>query len=330
MKANYFYLMKAIIESENSDNIPDLGKFSNKQIMKLLKAAFSNRVLFLLGKKVKQYGYLGINSKLYYLIDKIAAKGEEINRKYAFLLGKVKEKFGENDIPFLVVKTDRKVDYIFSDLDILVEEQKFSKAQELLLEMAAGENTCGNEERWHYTFGRQIGIDAHKMGTDWYSDNFLDVASIWNDTEERQFLGGIYCFPSEQNEWIFNALNIIYERYTVTYLDLLYFKKSRNINYSEIKKIAQKHCWNNGLQTLGKYLEKIKGPVNLNAGSQKIKLPLMFSSIDFLKIFFTRLFRFPKETRLSLYFFLYYFYCKLRYWLSGGHRISFVGKWIDI
>ena len=317
MKVNYFHLLETIIESEDS---PDLGVYSDKELMKLLKSASSNRVLYLLCKRIRERHYLGMKGRMPSLIGKIITKGEGIMEGYSVLLRKIKEEFQKKSISFLIVKTDRKVDYILADIDILIEDAKFNKAQLLLAEMAVSKSINDKEERWQYVFDGQLKVDIHKMESDWYSNNFLDADSIWNDTEERQFLGDIYRFPSGQNEWIFNVLNIIYEKYSLTYLDLLYFKKVKNINYLEINKIAKEHFWDNGLRILNRYLSR---------SSQEIRLPLMFSFVDFFRIFTSRLFRFRKEIRLSLYFFLYYFYCKARYYLSGGYRTSFVGRWFE-
>ncbi len=321
--------MKTIIEPENCCNALNLGKLSDKQLMQLLKVASSNRVLFVFCKKIKHYDYLGITGRIAQLIEKILTQGEKIIKQYSQLLKKIKIEFEKNDISFLVVKTDRKVDYILSDVDILIEDIKFNKAQELLEQMAISKKIRSEDERWHYEFKNKVQIDIHKMGTDWYSEGFIDTDTIWENTEQRQFLGSTYRFPSQKNEWIFNVLNVIYEKFTLTYLDLLFFKNTKNINYEEINAIAKKHSWDISLRIFNKYIKKLEWMYEPKAGIQKIKLPLMFSSSDFLKIFVSRLIRFPKETRLSLYFFLYYFYCKLRYWLSGGHRISYVSDWLS-
>ena len=321
--------MKTIIESANCRDALDLGKLSDNQLLKLLKVASSNRVLFIFCKKIKHYDYLGLKGRIPHLIDKIQTQGEKIITQYSQLLKKIKKEFEKNDISFLVVKTDRKVDYILADVDILIEDTKFNKAQELLEQMAKGKKIRSEDERWHYKFNNKIQIDIHKMGTDWYSEAFIDTDTIWENTEQRQFLSNTYQFPSQQNEWIFNVLNIIYEKFTLTYLDLLFFKNTKNINYEEINAIAKKHSWDIGLRIFYKYLHKLEWMYERKSSNQKKTLPFMFPSSDFLKIFVTRFFRFPKESRLSLYFFLYYFYCKLRYWLSGGYRISYVCDWLN-
>jgi len=60
--------MKTIIEPVNCCNAPDLGKLFDKQLMQFLKVASSNRVLFILCKKIRQYDYLGMTGRIFFLI----------------------------------------------------------------------------------------------------------------------------------------------------------------------------------------------------------------------------------------------------------------------
>ena len=329
MKPNHFYLVKTIIESTNRQDTPDLSKLSHKQIRQLLKIASSNRVLFVLCKKIKEYEYLKLDSQVSSLVDKIIIKGEEISQDYSILLKKVKRQFKESNISFIIVKTDRKVDYILSDIDILVGEKEFNKARELLAEVAIDTDIKAKEGRWHYKFAHQAQIDLHKTGFDWYSGNFIDTGSIWDNIEKREFLGDVYNFPSAQNEWIFNALNIIYEKFSLTYLDFVFFTKNKGVDFSEINKIAIRYGWAGGLRVLNTYLNKLEKEIKSAKSKNTISLPRMFSNIDFLRIFIPRLFSPFRNYRSSLYYFCYFFYCKVRFILTKKSRIPFYGNWFN-
>lgn len=329
MKTDYFGLIKTIIESTQRYDAFNLGELSNREIIKLLKIASSNRVLFLLCKNIKQYNYLEKTHSSYPLIDKIFLDGQEINNHYASLLRKVKRLFEANGINYLIVKTYRQVDYILSDIDILVEKKRFNKARELVEEIAADTNICDKEARWHFKFEKGTQLDIHRIGEDWYSDDFLNTTDIWKNIQYREFLGDTYTFPSTQIEWILNALNIIYEKWSITYLDFLFFRKSRNINRIKVNKIARDHGWDIGLRILNSYLNRIEKQARQSSKDNTVILPRMFSAIDFLKIFMARLFSPYRTYRISLFYFLYFFYCKGRFILTGKSRIPFYGEWFN-
>lgn len=324
MKTNYLGLIKTIIESTERPGSFNLNNLSDKEIKKLLKIASANRVLFLLCKNIKEYNYLDKAHELYPLIDKIYLRGQEINNDYTSLLRKVKRLFEDDNINYLIVKTDRKIDHVLSDIDILIDEEGFSKARELLEEMAIDKNILEREGGWHFRLENQVQLDIHRTGEDWYSDDFIEVADIWKNLEQREFLGDVYPFPSAQMEWILNALNIIYEKWSITYLDLLFFQKSRNINRTEVNKIAKDYGWNVGLRIFNNYLNKLE-----NSKDNTVILPRMFSAIDFLKIFIARLFSPYKNYRISLFYFFYFVYCKIRFILRGKSRIPFYGSWFN-
>ena len=328
-RIGYFDLIKTIIELTKRPESLKLSKLSDKEIIKLLKTASANRVLFLLCKNIKQYNYLDRTHRLNSLIDKILLQGQEINNYYASLLRKVKRLFETHNINYLIVKTDRIVDHVLSDIDITIDKESFGKARELLEEMAINKNICEKEGRWHFKFENKVQLDIHRTGEDWYSDNFLNTADIWKNVQSREFLGDFYPFPSAQIEWILNALNIIYEKYTITYLDLLFFLKSKDVNHVEISKIAQDHGWDIGLRIFNKYLSKLEKQIKQNSKDNTIILPKMFSNIDFLKIFIARLFSPYKNCRISLYYFLYFIYCKIRFILTRKSRIPFYGSWFN-
>ncbi len=329
MKTDYFGLIRGIIESTQQNDAFNLSELSNREIMKLLKISSANRVLFLLCKNIRQYNYLEKTNRLYPLIDKIFLQGQEINNHYASLLRKIKRLFGANSIDYLIVKTERQIDYVLSDIDILVEKKRFNKAREMVEEIATDTNICDEEARWHFKFEDGTQLDIHRIGEDWYSDDFFDTTDIWKNVEYREFLGDVYPFPVAQIEWILNTLNIMYEKWSITYLDFLFFQKSRNINRIEANKIAKDHGWDIGLQILNSYLNKLEEQIKQNSKDNTIMLPIMFSNIDFLKIFIARLFSPYKNYRISLYYFLYFFYCKIRFILRGKSRVPFYGSWFN-
>jgi len=328
MCPNYFYLIKKIIQPVSNHEVLNLGALSPEELKKLFKLASSNRVLLILCKNIKQNRYMGISADCSVLVDKIITAGEEINGQYARLLRKIKNKFKENDITFLIVKTDRRNEYVLSDIDILVEAGEFSMAKRLLGEVIFDNDIKEKEGRWHYKFNRKVQIDLHTTGLDWYSERFININSIWENTQERQFLGDVYRFPSEQNEWIFNALNIIYEKFTLTYLDFIFLRSNRN-NPGEIKQIAENYGWATGLHIFNNYLAKIERQIIENKQEDSFALPQMFSFLDFLQIFTLRFFSPFRNYRSSLYYFCYFIYCKLRFIFSARCRIPFYGNWFD-
>lgn len=328
-RIGYFSLIKTIIELTKRPESLKLSKLSDKEIIKILKMASVNRVLFLLCKNIKEYNYLNRIHGSYFLVNKIFLRGQEINNHYAALLRKVKRLFETNNISYLIVKTDRRVDHVLSDIDILIGKENFDKARELLGEMSIDKKICEKEARWHFKFENEVQLDIHRIGEDWYSDDFLNVADIWKNIEQREFLGNVYPFPAIQIEWILNALNIIYEKWSITYLDLLFFQKSKDISHTEVDKIAKAHGWYTGLQIFDEYINKVSKEIGESAKGDKATLPRMFSCIDFLKIFIVRLFSPYKNYRISLFYFFYFIYCKIRFILTKKSRIPFYGSWFN-
>lgn len=326
MQINYFRLLSSIIESAGLTADFDLDRYSDQEINRLLNLASSNRVIFSLCRKIRLYGYLGLSAGMMRRVDQIIGKGEMINRQYAAALKEIKEKFVKNNIPFLIVKTDRKIDYVLSDADILVAEKDFKRANELLAQSALAQETDDKKMRWVYKFPGRAHLDIHRMGTDWYSSAFLDPDSIWEDTEERQFLGEVYQFPSAQNDWILQVLNIIFERFSLIYLDWLYFEKSSDINRAQIDRVAKTHQWYPTLQVLDRHLVKIRKEISGGLAGNNPPLPMMFSFSDVTGIFLTSLFSRRKNQHLSGYFFLYFIYCKARFVLSAESSIPFYGQ----
>jgi len=328
MSLNYFQLIKKIIEPVSNQEVPKLSAFSSRELENMLKLASSNRVLLILCKNIKAAGYMGINAESSILIDKIIVSGDQINSQYAKLLKRIKNTFQENEIVFLIVKTDRKNEYVLSDVDILVKEDKFDRAKELLGEILSDNDIKDKEGRWHYKFNRKVQIDLHTTDLDWYSNEFINVDSIWEGIQERQFLGDVYKFPSAQNEWIFNALNIIYEKSTLTYLDFLFLRDNKG-NAEQIKQIAKNHGWAVGLEVFNNYLAKIKKQIAGSAQQNSFMLPQMFSVGDFAQIFIARLFSPLRNYRNSGFYFCYFIYCKLRFIVTLKQRIPFYGNWFD-
>ncbi len=327
MKPDYLSLILEIIDSPDNKEALDLSGLSRKDIKQLLKIANSNRVLFALSRKIREHDYLGLRKEESAIVDAICDVGEHIMNQYASGLKKIKDKFYEKNISFLIVKTDRKVDYVLSDVDLLVRKEDFERALEILRLEATSNNRDDKKARWHYRLNNRVEIDIHKEGTDWYSDDFINMHSLWEYKEERQFMGNVYSFPSAENEWIFNALNIAYEKYALTLLDWLYFRKCQGINRDRVNQISQEHGWGTGLRIFDKYFNRVEGAIVKEVAGDRISLPIMFSFIDFLKIFSNRLFCPYKNHRISSFFFLYFIFCKIRFYITGGRRLSYAGEW---
>lgn len=240
----------------------------------------------------------------------------------------IKRRFSENNIEFMLIKSDGDFPYESDNLDILIRPNMLREVSKLLKEEGYFELTRARE-RHKFLFrnarkNRVLPLHIHTR-VEWEGTQFVDSACLWNRGE----ISGdddIFLIPSPEDCILLTCAHLFFENHEVKLVDLFKITsklRNCNLNWDYMFDHARRLNWNDAfcltillvnlvykdlygrdmlLQDLLPKIEKTKGSYfklfgrtlkPFSSGYAPLKIPYTISAFFFLK-------RVLRESNLSL------------------------------
>ena len=311
------------------------GAIKIENMLHFLKLASNNRVLYALLDKLLQ-------EKLYRnKVELIELKkiGDEYQNKLRKTIIFIRKKLDKAEIPFLVAKTYRPLEYVTVDVDILTKRGDFEHVKQVLSAVDAEIRECYSKKQVDIIVPGLLRIDLHK-GFFWQKSTFLDEELPWKRVSFKQIAGVTVPIPNLETEVILMLLNLLYERMYIPLLEYLFLRyTSQKVDWNVIWEQAKRYRWNQALTIILKKFNLINQPLYseplLRDGkiltrdikcNKLIDLPWIFSFRDIGVIFRERLI---KRQSLALKDLAYFVFSKTRFHFTQKERVPIYGHWFD-
>lgn len=306
--------------------------------LSLLRRASHNRVLYAFARKLLREEHQ-LTSRQRADLEKVVAVGEEKLESFRRTIRFLNSTLSTADIPFLVVKTFKFLDYVTFDIDVLVPYDQFQAAQNALAKAGCLILPHPRKQGLHQRNCRKDGllnIDLHRKFF-WQGLEHIDLDFVWA-APERRVVNGIECLcPALGVDFLLHNKQLVYERYYITLLDFLAIKyayEQRDLDLSAIERQVIKYGWKSSYQTLLGHLNRIhtaffgaelfeKVP---SEGRGPVALPYVYPYREV----WTQLKEISRfHRKVPLFDLAYYHWAWGRYYLSGGRHLPYYQHWFD-
>jgi hypothetical protein len=175
-------------------------------------------------------------------------------------LGRIDSSFKQASIPYLLCKTVSAFECVPNDLDILVPEDHYHQASNILGTLVGdkGRKWQSKDEKGLFEGENFFKTDLHQKFT-WLGSQkpFLTSETFFENSREAEFFGSRYPIPGPTHEFMLNSLNVMFERFYIT-LNLLFTLK-RDYPQTDMEKIqeeAERYHWTKALERFLKTVER--------------------------------------------------------------------------
>lgn len=285
--------------------------------IQFLKSLSQNRVLYTASKTLLSNPEK-LTSKQISAIEKINSEGMNRQRMFQDTVDFLENSLGKENIPYLIVKTFKYLDYVTFDVDVLVPYERFKDTQRVLAKYGCEILSHPRKQGVHQRNCRKKGllnIDLHRKFY-WQGLEHIDLDFVWASSHKREINGTECPCPSIEVDLLLHLKQLAYERYYITYLDYLAISKMLDeVDKKLLLDQAQKFGWSNSLLYTFKLINQADGT----------NFPIFFSYAQVLKQFFETIIKQRKTTFFDL---MYYHYTFLRYTLNRD-RLPYYDHWFD-
>ena len=305
-KQDYTNKLFELMQSTKSDtkspqNIKSDKKKKTYDFYTLCVLTIKNRVIYHCAKKLLAEGDVK-NAGARDFLEHVAKKGDKRKKMFNKTLKEIEKIATKNSLKYAIAKKDRTVDYISSDIDLVVKQGKdFDKW------VKAFENNGWSVEDHMEFFGNKVyqrtvekngfyKIDLTNQFC-WHGNLYFDVKFLW-----RNFNSADHKL-SKEADFLINFATVVFKKYHFSLLDFLYLKKlsKQNLNWQQIENQTIKFKWHKTYKLIFKYFKKLN--------EQKMQFPKVFSIFMILRIFWQTLL----NNRFSLNAFAYFVFARIRY-----------------
>ncbi|MFC1621988.1 nucleotidyltransferase family protein [Patescibacteria group bacterium] len=307
----------------------DRNIFSQVRWSSLLKKASSNRVLYVFVQNLYKSDF-SLNPKQKEDLQKIIEVGNQKTKAFRDTIEFLKKNLGFQNIPYLVVKTFKYIDYVTFDVDVLVPYESFDAAQKVLADNGCQICPHPRKQGFHQRNCVKEGllnIDLHRKFY-WQGFEHIDLDFVWKNARTR-IINGIECpCPSLEADFLLHNKQLVYERYYITLLDFLavkFARKSANFDMESVVTQVEKYKWAKSFKNLLAHLNTIDTAL-YNKGSNAIEMPFLYPYIQVWQQFFEIT---QGQKNIPVYDFLYYHFAFGRYYLSKKARFPYYQHWFD-
>lgn len=287
-----------------------------------LRLALANRLLYFCSSQLLEAFSDLLANDVVSALQLICGRGNDILTKNKDTLAVLTERLNTAGIKFLVIKTLKDFEYVFTDLDILVSEDTLHKSVELISELGVKSVRLGKKQA-DIILMNGVKIDLHS-GFYRYGSVCLDTSFLWENSRYTDYRGVIVPMPSYEAEFLLTLANIVCERYHFSLLDFHYL----NTIYKEVgsltsfEDLARKHGWWQSLQVAYKEFETL----NFSTVFPRL-LSTKTMLISFLEVFSNRKFSSKKVIRGIFY----WIFSSIRFYLNRRCRVPMYGiGWFDV
>jgi hypothetical protein len=225
---------------------PDLVKdvdFQRVNWNYVLRRASFNRVEYIFALKLLNNRAIlksdNLTNTLHELISESAVYLERLSATLKF----ISTIFSNEEIPFLIVKTNKGIPYVTQDVDVLVKLSDFAKAEDLLKQAKGKRERDANKHQSSMFLPGLLRIDLHK-GFFWQGSSYLDASVPWEDIRYEN-VSGVRCpIPSVHVELLLTIAHTVGERLHIPYLEFMFVRNSsKEANWTTIINQAEKYSW---------------------------------------------------------------------------------------
>lgn len=216
----------------------------------LVKAIRQNKVAVKFGKKIEknrtfQESFFAAFPGARGLFDELNAKIESDSNAFA----QIKERFSEENIEFMLIKSDGSFPYESDNIDVLIKPEKLQDVHHLLDNAGYSEMTRIREPhkflfRKMQTF-EELPIHIHTR-VEWEGTQFVDSDELWSRTRTSDDSGG-FSMPSPEDCVLITAAHFFFENHEIKLADLLKLNsciRNNNLDWHYAIDHAKKLHWN--------------------------------------------------------------------------------------
>lgn len=226
---------------------------------RLIQAARKNKLAYQVARQALAEGYS------HPLLQETILEGEKNLELQWQTLDFISKLFGEEGIDYLVIKSYKELPYVTVDIDIMVREQEYDMAVQLLETHGARhleqkhrvplpsfiENMLKRAAGANMLIDGLLEIDLYQSTT-WTGWLCLDNEFIWRKPESVEICGVACRIPNREADLLLSLAHVIFCHGSINLLDFLYMNGllEKTTNLDEISSEAEKYGWRQPLQTL--------------------------------------------------------------------------------
>lgn len=284
---------------------------------RFLRLASVNRVLYFVCERIRGEKGIDVPPAAKNNIDTVFLQGREEIGRAAQTLKLLTNVFEKAGLDFLVVKTIKEFPYVFNDIDILVRAEEYKKACKVLGKQGGVVRPYEPKRQADICLEGYTNVDLHR-GFHWQNSEYLDLDFVWRKPQKRRYQGVEFPVPSDSVRWALVVLNILFERYYISFSDFFFLKRGLvKIDAQKVISQAKKYNWD---EALGGFLEILGGL----EGHERF--PYILPSRYMLGVFWEGL---RRKYSIKLFQMAYYTFAKIRFHLTKGRKVPVYGDWFN-
>lgn len=333
-----------------------------------LISASQNKLLYSFSKRLLG-GKFSLPGEVEITLREIISYGEKLLREMKEVIHLIQNNLAREGITSLFFKTKKNHPYVLSDIDLLVREEDFAGASQVLEKEKSftksrlgimNERDIMGEDKVSFRVGnylpqnlwqrgtKQAGpikVDIHRKPS-WGGRVLFDSNLIWKNIRRTEICGARCPIPSKEIEALSIVASLIFDRRSIPLLEFLNLKElvKEEIDWNILLGQAERYNWERELlyffRTLNELNKKLFPkerkpllPSQILGGiSEKIRIK---EAVNFP-------YRFPpnfalgvilggakKNFKATLFNLLYYLFSTTRYYLTG-RRVTGWGSWFPL
>jgi hypothetical protein len=320
------------------DDVLSTTDWSGLDWRRTLEAASHNRVLYVFANRLLESGATlpaFARGWLQLVVQDAQVRFKQFQDTVAYL----GQTLGRDEVPYLVVKTFKYLDYVTFDVDTLVPYDRFDDAIESLKSGGARILPHPRKQGVHQRNCMREGlcnIDLHRKFF-WQGLDHIDEDYVWATSAERRIDGADCHCPSMEVDFLLHNKQLAYERYYVTILDFLavkYAHERNALDHDAIENQVRRHRWSASYRSLLGILNGINHAFYgepLFAGEPspcpaQLNMPFLYPYPLVLRQLGEMI---GVQRVFPAYDFAYYHFTFMRYLASGRNLLPYYRHWFD-
>lgn len=229
------------------DDVLRATDWTRQDWRRLLEAASHNRVLYVFANRLLE-GEAEIPDTVRGWLQRVVQDAQARFKQFQDTVGYLEQTLDRDDIPYLVVKTFKYLDYVTFDVDTLVPYDRFDDAIDSLKSGGARIMPHPRKQGVHQRNCIRDGlcnIDLHRKFF-WQGLEHIDQDYVWATSEDRPINGANCRCPAIEVDFLLHNKQLAYERYYVTILDFLavkYAYQRTALDVAAIEHQVRRHKW---------------------------------------------------------------------------------------